>query len=81
MIARFAALVACMTLDLSQTRMPFCPHMFAGGTSVPARALEGVEVMSSADHDPVGRDRLTATWVELAIRLGVLGLLLFFRSP
>src|SRR5438046_3919079 len=33
--------------------------------------------MSSADHDPVGRDRLTATWVELAIRLGVLGLLLF----
>ena len=26
----------------------------------------------------VGRDRLTATWVELAIRLGVLGLLLFF---
>ena len=34
--------------------------------------------MSSADHDPVGRDRLTATWVELIIRLGVLGLLLFF---
>ena len=34
--------------------------------------------MSSADHDSVGRDRLTATWVELAIRLGVLGLLLFF---
>jgi predicted PurR-regulated permease PerM len=34
--------------------------------------------MSSADRDPVGRDRLTATWVELAIRLGVLGLLLFF---
>ncbi len=33
--------------------------------------------MSSADHDPAGRDRLTATWVELAIRLGVLGLLLF----
>ncbi len=77
MIARFAAFVACMTLDLAQTRMPFCPLMFAGGTSVPARALEGVEVMSSADHDPAGRDRLTATWVELAIRLGVLGLLLF----
>ena len=34
--------------------------------------------MSSADHNSVGRDRLTATWVELAIRLGVLGLLLFF---
>ena len=34
--------------------------------------------MSSADHDSVGRDRLTATWVELAIRLGVLGLLLVF---
>ncbi|CAN7757843.1 AI-2E family transporter [Bradyrhizobium sp. LjRoot220] len=34
--------------------------------------------MSSADDDPVGRDRLTATWVELVIRLGVLGLLLFF---
>jgi predicted PurR-regulated permease PerM len=37
-----------------------------------------VEVIPSADHDPAGRDRLTATWVELAIRLGVLGLLLFF---
>jgi predicted PurR-regulated permease PerM len=34
--------------------------------------------MYSADHDPDGRDRLTATWVELVIRLGVLGLLLFF---
>jgi len=34
--------------------------------------------MFSPDHDPVGRDRLTTTWVELAIRLGVLGLLLFF---
>ncbi|MFG3592454.1 hypothetical protein [Bradyrhizobium sp. RDI18] len=33
--------------------------------------------MSSADHDSGGRNRLTATWVELAIRLGVLGLLLF----
>ncbi len=30
MIARFAAFVACMTLDLAQTRMPFRPHMFAG---------------------------------------------------
>ena len=34
-------------------------------------------MMSSADHDPMGHDRLTATWVGLAIRLGVLGLLLF----
>ncbi len=34
--------------------------------------------MSRVDHDQVGRDRLTATWVELVIRLGVLGLLLVF---
>jgi predicted PurR-regulated permease PerM len=34
--------------------------------------------MSSVDPDPVGRDRLTATGVELAIRLVILGLLLFF---
>jgi predicted PurR-regulated permease PerM len=33
--------------------------------------------MPSADHDAAGRDRLIATWVELALRLGVLGLLLF----
>ena len=33
--------------------------------------------MSSGDHDQAGRDRLMATWVELAIRLGVLGLLIF----
>ena len=33
--------------------------------------------MSSGDHDRAGRDRLMATWVELAIRLGVLGLLIF----
>jgi hypothetical protein len=52
-------------------------HVSLGQTSVPARALEGVEVIPSADHDPAGRDRLTATWVELAIRLGVLGLLLY----
>jgi predicted PurR-regulated permease PerM len=39
--------------------------------------VSGVENMSSGDHDPAGRDRLTATWVELAIRLGVLGLLIF----
>jgi predicted PurR-regulated permease PerM len=39
--------------------------------------VSGVENMSSGDHDPAGRDRLLATWVELTIRLGVLGLLLF----
>jgi predicted PurR-regulated permease PerM len=38
----------------------------------------GVRNMSSADQDPASRDRLTATWVELAIRLAVLGLLLYF---
>ena len=32
--------------------------------------------MSSRDHT-IGHDRLTATWIELAIRLGVLGLLLY----
>jgi predicted PurR-regulated permease PerM len=31
----------------------------------------------SADHDSSGRDELTATWVELTIRLGILGLLLY----
>ena len=31
------------------------------------------------DHpDPAARDRLTATWIELAIRLAVLGLLLYW---
>ena len=34
--------------------------------------------MHSDDHDPASRDRLTATGVELAIRLVVLGLLLYF---
>jgi len=34
--------------------------------------------MPSDDQDPVSRDRLMATWVELAIRLGVLGFLLYF---
>ena len=33
--------------------------------------------MFSGDHDRTGRDGLMTTWVELAIRLGVLGLLLF----
>lgn len=33
--------------------------------------------MASIDDDPSSRDRLTATWVELTIRLGVLGLLLY----
>ena len=30
------------------------------------------------EHDPIADDRLTATWIELAIRLAVLGLLLYF---
>ena len=34
--------------------------------------------MPSTDHDPSSRDQFTATWVELTIRLGVLGLLLYF---
>ena len=33
--------------------------------------------MSSADHESASSDRLTETWVELAIRLGALGLLLY----
>jgi predicted PurR-regulated permease PerM len=37
----------------------------------------GVRNMPSADHDPASRDRLTATWVELAMRLGVLSLFLY----
>jgi predicted PurR-regulated permease PerM len=37
----------------------------------------GVQNMPSTDHDPSRRDQLTATWVELTIRLGVLGLLLY----
>jgi predicted PurR-regulated permease PerM len=39
--------------------------------------VSGVENMPSVDDDPASRDRLTATWVELTIRLGVLGLLLY----
>src|SRR6266849_413383 len=58
--------------------MPSVHTCSLGRTCIRARGMEGVEVMPSADHDPVGHDRLTATWVELAIRLGVLGLLLFF---
>lgn len=44
---------------------------------------EGVEPVSeiknmpSTDHEPSDHDQLTATWVELTIRLGVLGLLLY----
>ena len=34
--------------------------------------------MPSTDHSPSDRDQLTATWVELTIRLGVLGLLLYW---
>jgi len=33
--------------------------------------------MPSTDHDPSRRDQLTAIWVDLTIRLGVLGLLLY----
>jgi predicted PurR-regulated permease PerM len=33
--------------------------------------------MPSTDQDPSSRDQFTATWVELTIRLGVLGLLLY----
>ena len=33
--------------------------------------------MPSTDHDPSSRDQLTATWVGLTIRLGVLGFLLY----
>ena len=39
--------------------------------------VSGVENTPSVDHDPASRDRLTATWVELTIRLGVPGLLLY----
>jgi len=75
MIAR----VAGMTLDLALTRMPV--RTCSLGELVWRLGSKGVEVMCSADHDPVGRDRLTATRVELPIRLGVFGLLLFSRSP
>jgi predicted PurR-regulated permease PerM len=34
--------------------------------------------MPSPDQDPSIRDQFTATWVELTIRLGVLGLFLYF---
>ena len=33
--------------------------------------------MPFTDYDPSSRDQFTATWVELTIRLGVLGLLLY----
>ena len=33
--------------------------------------------MHSDDHDPSSRDQFTATWIEVTIRLGVLGLLLY----
>jgi predicted PurR-regulated permease PerM len=39
--------------------------------------VSGLEDMPGTDLDPSGRDQLTATWVELTIRLGVLGLLLY----
>ena len=63
MLARFAAFIACMTSQFGAKLACHSVHTCSlGRTSVPARALDGVEVMSSADHDPVGRDRLTATW-------------------
>jgi predicted PurR-regulated permease PerM len=34
--------------------------------------------MPEADQNPSGRDQLSATWIELAIRLGVLALLLYW---
>jgi predicted PurR-regulated permease PerM len=37
----------------------------------------GAKDMPSTDHDPSRRDQLTAIWVDLTIRLGVLGLLLY----
>ena len=33
--------------------------------------------MPEADQNPSGRDQLAATWIELAIRLGMLALLLY----
>jgi predicted PurR-regulated permease PerM len=50
--------------------------MFARANSGTVRGTQGVEVMPSADDDRAARDRLITTWVELVIRLGVLGLLL-----
>ena len=40
--------------------------------------MSDVKNMPSADQDPSSRDQFTATWVELTVRLGVLGLLLYF---
>jgi len=40
--------------------------------------MSGVKNMPSIDHDSSSHDQFTATWVELTIRLGVLGLLLYF---
>jgi predicted PurR-regulated permease PerM len=42
------------------------------------RPVSGVKSMPFTDYDPSSRDQFTATWVELTIRLGVLGLLLYF---
>ena len=39
--------------------------------------MSDIKNMPSIDHDPSDHDQLTATWVELTIRLGVLGLLLY----
>jgi predicted PurR-regulated permease PerM len=39
--------------------------------------VSGAKSMPSTDQDPSSRDQFTATWVELTIRLGVLGLFLY----
>jgi len=43
-----------------------------------ANRFTGSQIMPVDNPDPAGRDRLTATWIELAIRLAVLGLLLYW---
>ena len=42
-----------------------------------ASRLTGSQIMPVDNPDPAARDRLTATWIELAIRLAVLGLLVY----
>src|SRR6476469_1260303 len=39
--------------------------------------VSDIKNMPSIDREPPDHDQLTATWVELTIRLGVLGLLLY----
>lgn len=42
-----------------------------------AAAPEAATAVTRASQDPADQDRLTMTWIELAIRLGVLALLLY----